>query len=135
LPRYFSIVFALAGDSTITSDLLIAILITNPTLRCQACLTHKWRPAHHFRGKIQGRSPRRSLREEKATAKVGRYHETPLHFHYWADFSLIRGAFQGVRNERQSPPNPIRLCAKKADAKEYLLAQGENSRFFSRGST
>src|SRR5580692_4057340 len=26
LPRYFSIVFALAGDSTITSDLLIAIL-------------------------------------------------------------------------------------------------------------
>jgi hypothetical protein len=28
LPRYFSIVFALAGDSTITSALLIAILIS-----------------------------------------------------------------------------------------------------------
>jgi hypothetical protein len=39
LPRYFSIVFALAGDSTITSDFVIAILITVPNLPCQPCLT------------------------------------------------------------------------------------------------
>ena len=39
LPRYFSIVFALAGDSTITSDFVIAILITVPDLPCQPCWT------------------------------------------------------------------------------------------------
>src|SRR6202035_2313707 len=33
LPRYFPIVFALAGDSTITSDLLIFILISGTRYR------------------------------------------------------------------------------------------------------
>jgi hypothetical protein len=39
LPRYFPIVFALAGDSTITSDLLISILISGAATRTLLALS------------------------------------------------------------------------------------------------
>src|ERR1035438_5758999 len=80
-PRYFSIVFALAGDSTITSDLLIALLDYNYTLPCPACSVC-WTlpgpvPLPSQTVQIRPLPPAAFPLREKLTAKIGNYHETP----------------------------------------------------------
>jgi hypothetical protein len=78
LPRYFSIVFALAGDSTITSDLLVAIVFTLPDLPwfslvgLRFCIFDSIRTPNVFRPTALALRMRYEL--EKAATKFAPYH-------------------------------------------------------------
>src|ERR1700694_6051847 len=87
LPRYFSIVFALAGDSTITNALLIAILITNPTWACWT-LKREFRLTYE-RLEIDARAGQFCLLNQKLTAKLGSYHGWPVGFHSAGAFPRV----------------------------------------------
>ena len=86
---------ALAGDSTITSDLLIAILITVSYLPCQPC----WTPFSSFRFIPHSlQTPVRSrhsgpLPGKNHAARVAPYHGTPPHFHSPEAFSSLAVSF------------------------------------------
>jgi hypothetical protein len=71
----------LAGDSTITSDLFIAILDSSFTLSCPASLTGAVPFCCVREPENLARTARRFPCPGKSPAKVAPYHGTPLRFH------------------------------------------------------
>src|SRR5208283_2870053 len=122
LPRYFSIVFALAGDSTITSDLFIAILKPNPTLYCSICWTHNSELPFSSQGSRNSVRLRPfSPSGKKLPANVAPYHVTPLRFHLLTIIFFSRCSISRTHN----PLRGAKIHAKKLPyRRKNLLSEG-----------
>ncbi len=93
------------------------------TLPCPASWTRIEAVPLHSRG-VQIPPPRPAFLplREKSTARIGRYHGTPLRFHSLRTFPSLLVHFSPLRRAPQFLHNPIKLCALRVKTRRRLAA-------------